>query len=400
MNESLQGTLAVETLTTDELTYRLSQQSLLAEFASFALQSRDLDAVLQRATELCAAGLRTPYAKILCYRPEQNDLLMVAGVGWEEGSVGNAALGADLASPAGFAYHTRQSVLSNHLEHEERFRTPELLRRHNIRRAINVLIEYGDGPERFGVMEVDSPDAGMFDTSDAHFLAGFAALLGIAIERQHKDRLLAQALEHQSLLTREMSHRVKNSLAVVSSLLRIQARGGVSDEVRKALDDAGSRVATVAQVHDHLWRGEMVGEVDLVGFLRDLCRNLEGAGPGHPISCEGPSPLQMSADRAIPLGLFVNETITNAMKYAYPEGQHGQISVKVEADDERVTVSVSDQGNGFPPDFDFEAARESLGLKIVNSFARQLEAELKIEPRANPGCRFTVSFARSASVAH
>jgi GAF domain-containing protein len=88
-----------------------------------------------------------------------------------------------------------------------------------------VLIEHGgDGKTFFAVLEVDSPDPGQFDQADADILAGFAGLLGIAIERQQADAKLQEALEHQALLTREMSHRVKNSLTSVASLLRVQAR--------------------------------------------------------------------------------------------------------------------------------------------------------------------------------
>ena len=88
---------------------------------------------------------------------------------------------------------------------------------------------------------------------------GFAGLLGIAIERHQADAELQRALEHEALLTREMSHRVKNSLASVVGLLRVQARGSESVDVKNALEDAAMRVASIAEVHDHLWRGSKVG---------------------------------------------------------------------------------------------------------------------------------------------
>jgi two-component system, sensor histidine kinase PdtaS len=374
-----------------ELEYRLEQQSILGEFGSFALQSRDLGAVLQRATELCALGLRTPYAKILEYQPEQNRLLMVAGVGWREGLVGEASLGADMASPAGFAYHTGKAVLSNHLENEERFRTPELLAQHGIRRAINVLIEQGNGPTAFGVLEVDSPDDGKFDRSDAAFLAGFGGLIGIAIERQQTDQRLAEAMEHQAMLTREMSHRVKNSLGVVSGLLRIQARGTSSEAVRLALDDAGLRVATVAKVHDHLWRSATIGTVDFGDFLGELCRNLETSGPGHTVRCSVSSGLSIPADKAIPLGLFVNELVTNAFKYAYPPDTHGPVEVTAAIDDGKLQVSVADKGRGLPEDLDLAGSGTHLGLKIITSLAMQLNSALDVTRDMAPGARFAVA---------
>jgi len=123
------------------------------------------------------------------------------------------------------------------------------------------------------VLEVDSPDPGQFDRADADFLAGFAGLLGLAIERQQADARLQEALDYQALLTREMSHRVKNSLAVVVGLLRVQALSAQSEDAQSALADAGSRVATIAQVHDHLWRGTQIGFVELADLWASFATN-------------------------------------------------------------------------------------------------------------------------------
>ncbi|HEY8670476.1 MAG TPA: histidine kinase dimerization/phosphoacceptor domain -containing protein [Terriglobales bacterium] len=261
----------------DELRYRLRQQSLLGEFGRTAMQTRDFRKILQRATELCASGLQAQFAKVLEYEPDEERLVVRAGVGWKPKTIDIVSLAADIGSPAGFAYRTGESVISNHLEAETRFRTPELLADHGVRRAINVLIEKGgEGKAYFGVLEVDSADPGQFDQGDADFLAGFAGLLGIAIERQQADAGLQEALKHQALLTREMSHRVKNSLTSVVGLLRVQARSAQSQDVKNALEDASLRVATIAQVHDHLWRGSQIGFVDLADFMSELCKKLKG----------------------------------------------------------------------------------------------------------------------------
>ena len=211
-------------------------------------------------------------------------------------------------------------MLSNHVDAESSFRTPELLKEYGIRRAINVLIERGGaGLRPFGVLEVDSADPGQFDAADAAFLAGFAGLLGIAIERQQSDERLSLSLQRQELLTREMSHRVKNSLAVVAGLLQLQAKAGGSDDVRQALAAAAARVRTVAEVHDQLWRANLIGSVELPDFLAALCDSVERAGNGQRIALQA-QPIALDADRAIPLGLIVNECLFNAIKHAYPGG--------------------------------------------------------------------------------
>jgi GAF domain-containing protein len=142
------------------------------------------------------------------YMPGERRLLVGAGVGWEPGTIGNISLGIDMESPAGYAFHTGQIVISNHLQDETRFPIPTLLADHGVKRAINVLIARGgEGHLQFGVLEVDSPDLGQLDLADANFLAGFAGDLGIAIERRHADAELQSSLDHQAMLTREMSRR-------------------------------------------------------------------------------------------------------------------------------------------------------------------------------------------------
>ena len=371
----------------EELPYRLRQQSLLGEFGRIAMQTRDYRRILQRATELCAEGLQTRFAKVLEYMPDENRLMVRAGVGWAEGTVDHVSLAADLGSPAGYAYKTGATVISNHLEAETRFRTPQLLADHGIRRAINVLIEKGgEGKSFFGVLEVDSADPGQFDEADADFLAGFASLLGIAIERQQADADLQAALEHQSLLTREMSHRVKNSLTSVVGLLRVQARSAQSNEVRAALEDAGLRVATIAQVHDHLWRSSRIGFVDLEDFMSELCKKLRGTTGEHTLHCHA-DPILLSADLAIPLGLLINELVTNAVKYAYPDAG-GDIEVSAKEIDGHLHVEVSDQGIGLPEGFDIDQPHESLGFKVISGMVRQLQGRLTVTTNSPKGARF------------
>ncbi len=309
-----------------DLEARLHQQAILSAFGVEALRGTDLDLLLQRATVLCAQGMGAEFCKALEYLRGEDTLLVRAGVGWKADVIGHATVGADLASPAGFALKTGRPVISNHLAAETRFRTPQLMADYGIRRAINVLIENRDGA--FGVLEVDDSRDGMFEEADIAFMQGFANLLGSAIERHRTEELLRAALARQDLLAREMSHRVKNSLAIVASLLTLQARQNEGEPaVLAALQDARSRVEAIAGVHDQLWRqggiedsgaGEAVpGEIDLAPFLDKLVVNLASGAPTHRLTCVA-EPQKLSADLAIPIGLLVNELVTNSLKYAYP----------------------------------------------------------------------------------
>src|SRR6201997_2796717 len=381
--ETISAPSVATDVTRQELPYRLRQQSLLGEFGRSALQTRDIGQILQRATELCAQGLETPFAKVLEYLPDDKRLLVRAGVGWESEVIGQVSLGIDLESPAGYAFQTGQVVISNHLQEETRFRTPKLLSDHGIRRAINVLIARGgEGHLPFGVLEVDSPEPGQFDVADADFLAGFAGLLGIAIERQHADADLRQALDHQAMLTREMSHRVKNSLASVVGLLRVQSRSAPSEEVRDALKDASSRITTIAQVHDHLWRSARIGYVDIADFAGELCGKLQET-ISHKVVCSF-GHLMISADKAIPLGLLINELVTNSAKHAYPDGS-GEIQVLGERRGADLHVEVFDRGIGLPKDFDIDEPRASLGSKVVKSLIAQLGGRMAVASNTPKG---------------
>jgi two-component sensor histidine kinase len=385
-----------------DLDYRLRQQAILSEFGVEALRGTDVDHLLQRAAELCAQGMGAEFCKALEYRRGEDTLLVRAGVGWGPDVIGQARIGADLASPAGFALKTGRPVISNHLAEETRFRTPQLMADHGIRRAINVLIENRDGA--FGVLEVDDTREGMFEEADIAFMQGFANLLGGAIERQRTESLLRAALARQDLLAREMSHRVKNSLAIVASLLALQARAAEEPAVQAALSDARSRVEAIAGVHDQLWRqgdragkagepggteGEGVpGELDLGPFLEKLVANLASGAPGQRLACTA-CPQRISADRAIPIGLLVNELVTNALKYAYPpetRPEGGEIRVCAERDAEGLVVEVSDDGIGLPAGFEIGRSSKSLGMRVVGSLTRQLGGSLTTPARARGAC--------------
>src|SRR5215203_1283606 len=232
-------------LTQRALHLRIRQQEILAELGVSALQGTEFMELLHHAARITAEGLAAEYCKILEYIPAENRLLVRAGVGWDEGVVGSATVGADLASPAGYALHTGKPVISNHLENEQRFRTPELLVEHGIRRAMNVILQ-GDGSP-FGVLEVDSKSEGEFGQHDVAFLQGAANILGMAIEQQQYQRKLQAALDRHQVLLKEVNHRVKNSLQVVSAMLQLQATAVGDPELTERLNEASSRVNPVGR---------------------------------------------------------------------------------------------------------------------------------------------------------
>jgi two-component sensor histidine kinase len=361
-------------LTGRTLRQRIRQQELLAELGVLALQRTSFSDMLNHTARMTAEGLGAEYCKVLEYIPAENRLLVCAGVGWEEGIVGSASVGADLASPAGYALRTGKPVISNHLEDEQRFRTPELLSEHGIHRAMNVILQ-GDGAP-FGVLEVDSKSEGEFSERDIAFLQGAANILGMAIEQQQYQRKLKAALDRHQILLKEVNHRVKNSLQVVSSMLQLQARSVGDPDLSERLTEASSRVSAVGRAYERLAYNADYDNVDLVEYLRQIVGDLEPTVAPCKIEFDAPEEIQFAADRAILVGLILNELVSNAGKYAYPDCPNGSIWVRlVQPDNKSILVSVRDEGVGLPLGFD-PTASKGLGARLVNALSRQLGAEL------------------------
>jgi two-component sensor histidine kinase len=372
---------------TSELALRLRQQELVAAFGLFALREDRLEAALQQACETAARGLEARFSKVLVFRPESQDMLLAHGMGWAPGVIGNVVLGADLASPAGYALRTKLPVVTNHLAQEDRFRTPAVLAEHGILRAINVIID-GENGQPFGVLEVDSTDRLDFTDHDTAFLQSLANVLSAAVERCARLEYQAALLREKDLLMQEVHHRVKNSLQLVQTMLQLQARGIPEGDERERLQDAASRIMTIAAVHRRLHQQGGIEGTDAAGYLRglmgDLGTSLTPDTALRPIDVEA-EPIVLSADRITPLGLIATELVTNALKYG-----DGRVLVAAKASEGGVVVTVEDEGRGFPADFD-PASGGSLGMRLVAALARGANA-ISID-RSVPFGRITVQVA-------
>jgi two-component sensor histidine kinase len=362
---------------------RIRQQELLAELGVSALRGTPFEELVNQTVRVAAEGLQAELCKVLELIPSENRLLMRAGVGWHEGLIGVATIGADLASPSGFALRTGKPVISNHLESEQRFRTPELLAAHGVRRAINVILQ-GDGAP-YGVLEVDSRSEGEFTETDIAFLQGAANILGMAIERQRHERGLKAALEHQKVLVKEINHRVKNSLQLVSALLNLQA--GTDPEIGDLLREASGRIMAIGRAHDRLYRSQQIDKIELADYLSAICKDLEEVTPNCEIVFESSQALFLTTDRAIGVALVVTELVVNAAKHAYPDRPRGRVSVRLTPPEgEFASVSVRDAGVGLPADFDHTKSG-GMGMRLTRALAKQTGARLRIE-RRSPGTEF------------
>ncbi|WP_176559221.1 sensor histidine kinase [Rubellimicrobium roseum] len=364
----------------EELERRLAQQALVAEFGRYALRDPELDRLLGEVCRVAAEGLRVRFAKVLERRKGEPDFLLRAGVGWAPELVGRAHVGADLESPAGYAFRTGEPVISNHLGRETRFRTPRLLAEHGVVRAINVIVQ-GEG-EPFGVLEADSRDPGAFSAHDADFLQALANTLGLALE-------IERALSDRRLMAREIDHRIKNSLMLVSSVLAMQQRAASTPEASTALAEASDRVTTIARIHDQLYRSSTADRVEFGAYLQalaaDLVTSLARDDVALQVEAQG---VELAPDLAVPLGLIAAELLMNAFKHARRADGGSTLRLVFRHVGGELELVVADDGPGLPPGFD-PAQSRGLGMRLVVSLTQQIEGQLEAGNQG-PGARFAL----------
>lgn len=208
--------------------------------------------------------------------------------------------------------------------------------------------------------------------------------------RAARDRFEKLAVEREMLL-REVNHRVGNSLQLIASMLQLQSNSSNADSVKAALQEAMSRVMAVAQLHRRLYTSHDVQVVAVDQYLDaiigDLNRTVaDRTQPQLTLSCDR---VETDPDRAVAVGVIVNELVVNAMKYAYPNGS-GPIRVKLKSlPNERATLTVEDDGIGFSESG--TAQSTGLGQRIVKAMAVKLGAEV-VQDTAHPGARTVISF--------
>jgi two-component sensor histidine kinase len=353
---------------------RIRQQEILAELGVLALQGTPFLDLLNHTARLTAEAMEAEFCKVLEYIPTENRLLVRAGVGWHENIIGVASVGADLESPSGFALRTGRPVISNHLENEQRFRTPELLVEHGIRRAMNVILQGDTSP--YGVLEIDSRSEGEFSENDIAFLQGAANVLGMAIERQRHERHLKAALDRHQVLLKEITHRVKNSLQLVTAFLHLQASAANDVKLSAQLAEASNRVSAIGRAYERLAYDTEFDSIDLGPYLQEVCADSVRSSSHCQLDIDAAPGIRLHPDRAIPIALIVNELVTNATKYAFSDRSNGHIWVSLaRRNANTISISVRDDGIGLPSGFDLTKSK-GLGLRVVTTLAKQLDGNI------------------------
>jgi len=204
------------------------------------------------------------------------------------------------------------------------------------------------------------------------------------------DEARRRALEEKETLLREIHHRVKNNLQIISSLVHFQAKKLRSEDAA-ALAELRRRIQAMSLVHERLYQAEDVGRVDLAGYVRALVAELSqslAAGRDVRISVVADT-LQVPIESALPVGMIVCELVTNVLKYAFPDGRKGAATVSVRGEGERVVLDVDDDGVGLPEDRE-PARGASFGWDLVRTLTTQLDGTLSVG--GGPGAHVRITF--------
>src|ERR1043166_4048946 len=206
-----------------------------------------------------------------------------------------------------------------------------------------------------------------------------------------RDRFEALAAEREMLL-REVNHRVGNSLQIIASLLHLQANTATQEEVKAALTNAMGRVAAVAQGHRRLYTSHDLKSVLLNQYLEALLEDLRRSAEGNRMSrlTLKAEPVEIDPDRAVSIGIIVNELVMNAVKYAYPDGP-GPIHVELKTDGDDLVLSIADDGVGLAAKSDPRST--GMGQRIVGAMASKLDASAERDPNHH-GTRIVLRFRR------
>lgn len=222
-------------------------------------------------------------------------------------------------------------------------------------------------------------------------------------QMKRAERQITASLREKEVLLKEIHHRVKNNLQVISSLFNLQSRMVKDAEALKALRESQNRVKSMAFVHEKLHQSKDLARIDVNDYMKLLATNLAQSFGGEnrrgPIemkiySCD----LNLSVDIAIPIGLIVNEVVSNCYKHAFPNGREGRIEIELQAVNENLQLSIRDNGVGFPETIDYRKTT-TLGLQLIMSLVYQIHGHVSLNRKNGSEFVFMIPVASAAAVA-
>ena len=206
----------------------------------------------------------------------------------------------------------------------------------------------------------------------------------------HKNDLLQHLLTEKEWLLKEVHHRVKNNLHTVICLLESQARY-LENDALKAIENSQHRIYAMSLIHQKLYQSDDIKTIDMAEYIPELVKSLEdGFGTANQIQFKLKiDPVSLDISHAIPLGLIINEAVTNSIKYAFPNNRKGEIAISMSNEGNKVKLEMADNGIGMP-DINLEDEPESLGLRLMKGLSEDIDADISFE--SDNGSRICITF--------
>jgi two-component sensor histidine kinase len=223
---------------------------------------------------------------------------------------------------------------------------------------------------------------------------GYSSIIRDISERKRTEDQIKQSLKEKEILLREVHHRVKNNMQIISSLLRLQAGYVKEEKYLEMFRESQNRIISMSLIHEKIYQSNDFSRIDFKDYTTDMVDGLfqaYGFDDGRVVLDIDAEDALLNIDSAIPCGLIINELVTNSLKHAFPDGRDGKIKIALHrTGDAEIELIVGDNGIGFPEDVDFRKT-ESLGLQLVTLLVNtQLEGEVNLD--RSKGTEFKIKF--------
>ncbi|MBI4814266.1 MAG: PAS domain S-box protein [Methanobacterium sp.] len=233
--------------------------------------------------------------------------------------------------------------------------------------------------EFMGLIGLGNKESG-YDFSDSKALGSISTTIVEALLRKRAEEKLKKALNDKEMLVREIHHRTKNNLMIMASLLNLTSADIEDEQAREIFRQIQTRAKSMALIHEKLYRSDNFKQINFGDYIRHLARDLFNSFLRYPERVELVMELEdlnLDINTAIPLGLILNELLTNSMKYAFPNGEYGTITIEFFKEAENYVMIVDDDGIGLPPNLDVHKT-DTLGLQLVKNLIGQIEGEIMV----------------------
>lgn len=398
----------------DKLNVSYNNARLIHEVGLTLTRQRHIEDILNEAAQILERRLDYDRGMILLAEKERTVLTFKAGFGYTEDELSSLReasfrLRPDSKGILVVCFLERRPFLINDMDEIKRdlsTHSLDFVREMGVKSFICCPILCVD--DTIGVLAVDNVKTKrILLQSDIDLLMALSPEIGISIqmamvtdmkERQFNSILEAEgkiraSLKEKEVLIKEIHHRVKNNLQIVSSLLYLQAARTEDPGAVSALTESRARVRSMALIHEKLYQSPNLASVDMGQYTRSLVSEIQYSHRTEDSSVRltvNIGDITLGITEAIPCGLIINELVSNAVKHAFPKGGEGEITIQlIRESAKHIALTVSDNGIGFPEHVDFRNS-PSLGLSLVNSLVQQLDGSIELDRRAGTTFRITL----------